>query len=92
MQYTEIFKAAKIKKISVYFFYYIFPIFTENIDCGYTLELGEVVLKSNHNLCLGLNLKKIGLPQVCKPKFYCIYVGFQGYTFHGSVFLMIALP
>ena len=35
MQYTEIFKAVKIEKFQ--FFFYIFLIFAQNIDCGYML-------------------------------------------------------
>ena len=38
----------------------MFYIFTQNIDCGYSL--GEVVLTSTHNLCFGSENKKIGIP------------------------------
>ena len=37
MQYTEIFKVVKTKKIQKKIFD-IFLIFAQNIDCGYTLE------------------------------------------------------
>ena len=37
MQYTEIFCALKIRNFQLNFFY-IFLIFAQNIDCGYTLE------------------------------------------------------
>ena len=36
-------------------------IFTQNIDCGYTLK--PAVLTSTHNLCFGAKIrKKIGMP------------------------------
>ena len=38
MQYTEILCALKIGNFQLKFFY-IFLIFAQNIDCGYTLEL-----------------------------------------------------
>ena len=66
MQYTQISLAVKIeislekkkiKKIN------ISNIFTQNIDCGYTLELTRrAVLTSTHNLCFGSKIGKIGLP------------------------------
>ena len=37
IQYTDFFSAVKIKKFLSSEFY-IFNIFTQNIDCGYTLE------------------------------------------------------
>ena len=46
----------------------IFLIFTQNIDCGYTLEPPrrggsvEAVLTSTHNLCFGAKIRKIGIP------------------------------
>ena len=38
MQYTDIFKVVKPVKFSVDFFFEIFLIFAQNIDCGYSLE------------------------------------------------------
>ena len=38
IQYTEIFEVVKNDFFSRFFFY-IFHIFAQNIDCGYTLEL-----------------------------------------------------
>ena len=38
MQYTEIFLALKIEHFQLNFFFAIFLIFAQNIDCGYTLE------------------------------------------------------
>ena len=38
MQYTEIFSPVKIENFQWIFFLYIFLIFAQNIDCGYTLE------------------------------------------------------
>ena len=37
MQYIEIFSEAKIENF-IRIFFDIFPIFAQNIDCGYTLE------------------------------------------------------
>ena len=59
MQYTEIFLVVKKSKISLIFFY-IFLIFTQNIDCGYML--GEAVLMSTHNLCFAQKITKICIP------------------------------
>ena len=60
---------------------YIFLIFAQNIDCGYTLEPPrflewEAVLTCTHNLCFGVKIRKIGMP--CIPQFCCIKVGFSG--------------
>ena len=38
MQYTAIFQDCKIDYFQMIFFFYIFLIFAQNIDCGYTLE------------------------------------------------------
>ena len=61
MQYTEIFLALKLENFQLKKFD-IFLIFAQNIDCGYTLELGEAVLMSTHNLCFRAKIRKIGVP------------------------------
>ena len=57
MQYTEIFLVLKIENFQLKFFY-IFLIFTQNIDCECTLEpLAEVVLTSTNNLFFGRDVR-----------------------------------
>ena len=62
MQYTDIFLASKIenfqqKKND------IFLIFSQNIDCGYTLEPPhETVLTSTQKLDFEAKIRKIGIP------------------------------
>ena len=38
--------------------YIIFLISAQNIDCGYSLELSEAVLKSTHSLCFEQKYEK----------------------------------
>ena len=70
---------------------YIFLIFAQNIDCGYS----EAVLTSTHNLCFRAKVRKNEYP--CKPQFYYIKVGCKGVfitrtCFHdGSSFGLIDL-
>ena len=88
MQYTEIFKVVKNLKFQLKNFA-IFLIFAQHIDCGCTLErphLAEAVLTCTYNLCFGAKIRKIGIP-LYTPVLY--KVGFEGYTFHGHVFLMV---
>ena len=58
LAHAEIFRATKIENFHLKFFY-IFLIFAQNIDCGYTLE---PPLTSTHNLCFGAKIRKIGIP------------------------------
>ena len=60
VQDTAIFHRCKNDNFQMKFFY-IFLIFAQNIDCGYSLEppLSEAVLTSTHNLCFGANIRKI---------------------------------
>ena len=66
VQYIGIFSAVKIENLSRIFFLYIFLIFGQNIDCGYTLEpthqgsSNEVT--SSHNIYIGAKVRKIGIP------------------------------
>ena len=70
MHYIEIFKVVKNdnfqKKKCV--------IFTQNIDCGYSLEPPRraAVLTSTHKLCLGAKLRKIGIP------LHTLHEGYKG--------------
>ena len=54
------FLALKTENFQLKNFDIFFPIFAQNIDCGYTLE--EAVLTSTHNLCFGAKIRKIGIP------------------------------
>ena len=63
MQYTEIFKVVKNKNFQ-YENFYIFLIFAQNIDCGYTLEpprRGGSNEYPQYNLCFGAKIRKIGI-------------------------------
>ena len=51
------FLVVKIKKFHGIFFY-IFNMFAQNIDCGYT----KAVLTCTHNQCFGSKIRKIGIP------------------------------
>ena len=89
MQYTENFLVVKIKIFTGNFFY-MFLIFAQNIDCGYTFEprLAEAVLTSTHNLYFGAKIRKIGIHLHCYPVLLYIIVGFRGYILHGHVFVI----
>ena len=62
MQYTENYLFVKMRifagKILTFFLFLL-----HNIDCVYMLEppQREAVLKSNHNLCFGAKISKIGI-------------------------------
>ena len=44
MQYTEtFFLSVKIENFIIFFYIYVFNIFAQNIDCGYTLETPRVL-------------------------------------------------
>ena len=87
IQYMEIFFCCKIEKFSrKKLILLIF--FSQNIDCGYTLEPHhQAVLSSIHNLCFGAKTRKIGVP-LHTPVLLC-KMGYKGYTLHGDVILML---
>ena len=58
--------------------------FAQNVDCGYA----EAVLTSTHNLCFGAKIRK-QLAYPCIAQFHYIKVGFEGYTLHGHVIMMV---
>ena len=62
----------------------IFLICAQNIDFRYA----KAVLTSNHNLCFGAKIRKIGKPLHTQVFLYKKW-GIMGYTLHGHVFLMI---
>ena len=63
----------------------VFHISNQKIDCGYVLE------PRTHNLCLLSRNKKFNV-YPCKPKFYCIKVGFKGVKSIQDVFAISLLP
>ena len=65
MQYTENVLFVKMKNFTGIFFY-IFLIFAQKIDCGYTLDL-----------CFGAKIRKIGIPPHTPVLLY-INMGFKG--------------
>ena len=57
--YTDIFKVVKNENFQrIFFVIYIFLIFAQNIDCGFTLEPPRSVLTSTHNLWFGAKIRK----------------------------------
>ena len=68
MHYTEIFSTVKVEKNDS------FNSYAQSIDCGYMLEpLGEAVQRSTHNLCFGVKIRKIGIPQYIKVGFRVVF-------------------
>ena len=76
-KYTENL-ATKEWKLFIYIFSFIFHIFAQNIDCGYSLELPH--WGSSHeypqSMFLSRNKKIVYTPY--KPQFYYMKVGFKG--------------
>ena len=63
VQYTTIFHGCKNDNFQMIFFY-IFLIFAQNINCGYTLEPPQRGGSNEyHNLCLGAKIRKICIPE-----------------------------
>ena len=58
VQYTAIFHGFKNDNFQMKSFD-IFFILVQNIDCGYN----EAVLTSTHNLCFGVKIRKIYIPE-----------------------------
>ena len=76
MQYTEIYKVVTKVKIfskSVFLYIYIFLIFAQNIDCGYT-----------HNLCFEAKIRKIGI--LLQTPVFLYKSGVQGVYFSWPCF------
>ena len=76
MQYTAIFHGCKNDNFQMIFFY-IFLIFAQNIDCGYTLEPPQRGGSNEYpqSLFWSKNKKKI---YPSKPHFFHIKVGCKG--------------
>ena len=62
----------------------------ENIDCGYSLEPPHWGSSNEYPQSMFLAKKKNNV-YPCKPKFYCIKVGFKGSELHRYVFVMPTL-
>ena len=73
VQYTAIFHGCKNGNFHMKKNVRFFLFFSQNIDCGYTLE---AVLTSTHNRCFRAKIRKNVYPY--KPQFYCIKVGCKG--------------
>ena len=73
MQYTEMFLVCKNVHFQMIFLY-IFLIFAQNIDCGYTLEPPQRGGSNEYpqSMFWSKNKKKV---YPCKPQFYYMKVG-----------------
>ena len=56
----------------------IFHISTQNIDCGYSLELPRQCSSNEYPQYMFLSRNKKNNVYPCKPQFYYIKVGFKG--------------
>ena len=83
MQYTEVFKVVKNENFQWNFFF-IFLIFAQNIDCGYTLEYGSNEYPQS---MFWIKNKKNRYTPVF-PIFFIEKLCLRGYTLHGHVFLV----
>ena len=85
------FLALKIENFQLifffFFFFFIFLSFTENIDCGYTLEPPRRGGSNEYlqSMCFGAKRRKIGIP-LHTPVYYVI----EGYT--GVLISRICFP
>ena len=84
--YRDFFFTCKIQNFSNFFENFL--IFAQNIDCGYTLEPPR---RSGSNEYPESVIWSKNKKNRCIPQFCCIKVGFNGYTFHGHVFLVESL-
>ena len=77
VQYTAIFHGCKNDNFQMIFFY-IFLIFAQNIDCGYTLEPPQQGGSNEYpqSMFWSKNKKKYVYPS--KPHFFYIKVGCKG--------------
>ena len=77
MQYTENFLVVKMKNFTG-FFLYIFLIFAQNIDCGYTLEPPRRGGSNEYpqSMFWSKNKKNRYTPRI--PQYFYIKMGFKG--------------
>ena len=77
VQYTAIFHGCKNDNFQMNFFQYIFRIFAQNLDCGYTLEPPQRGGSNEYPQSMFWNkIRKICIPS--KPHFFYIKVGCKG--------------
>ena len=68
--------------------FYIFPIFAQNIDCGYTLEPPCRGGSNEYPQFLFWGKNKKSRYNPVNPSFTIFKWGLKGYTLHGHVFIM----
>ena len=80
MQYTEIFSAVKSEKIQLIFFFFFkfFPIFAQNIDCGYKLEPPRRGGSNEYPQSMFWSKHKKNRYTPANPSFFYVKVGFKG--------------
>ena len=69
-----------------------FPISSQNIDCGYSLEPPQKGGSNEYPQSMFLSRNKKNNVYPCKPQFYYIKVGFKGSKLYRHVFVMQAPP
>ena len=85
MQYTAIFHGCKNDNFQMIFFY-IFLIFAQNIDCGYTLE--QRGGSNEYPQSMFWNKNKKNMYTRVNPTFSIYKWGVRGCSLHGHVILM----
>ena len=88
MQYEGIFKVVKTENFQKNFFFAIFLIFAQNIDCGYTLEPPRQGGSNENPQSMFWSKNKKNRYTPANPSFSILKWGLRGYTFHGHIFLM----
>ena len=69
-------------------FFFIFLIFAQNIDCGYTLELPRQGGSNEYPQSMFWNKNKKKRYTPANPSFFYLKVGFKWVYFHEHVFPM----
>ena len=87
MQYTKIFKVVKNENFHGIFFF-IFLIFAQNIECGYTLEPPRRGGSNEYPQSMFWSKNKKNKCTPSNPSFSIQKWGTRGYTSHGHVFVM----
>ena len=77
-KYIENVTSKNWKFSDIFFFFYIFHISAQNIDCGYSLEPPRRGGSNENPQSMFLSRNKQNNVYPCKPQFYYIKVGFKG--------------
>ena len=87
--YRDLLSCKKMKIFIRFFYIYIFLIFAQNIDCGYTLEPPRRGGSNEYvqSMFWSKNKKKLVYP--CIPQFYYIKEGYEGVYISRTCFLML---